>query len=154
MQRQDVAGRQSPAANAVDALEANTVETKQPRRRGDPQIAIAGLRHELDARGRAFRRGPRRVIELPDLQIRRQAESARREQERDRQRGQQSQELECLPPSPHTRPSIRRGEARGGDPRAVARHYARSDLKPARTSSVKSFGCSQAAKWPPFSSSL
>ena len=25
-----------------------------------------------------------------------------------------------------------------------------SDLKPARTSSEKSFGCSQAVKWPPF----
>src|SRR5580704_476116 len=29
----------------------------------------------------------------------------------------------------------------------------RSDLKPARTSSEKSFGCSQAAKWPPLGSS-
>ena len=30
----------------------------------------------------------------------------------------------------------------------------RSDLKPARTSSEKSFGCSRAAKWPPFSTLL
>ena len=30
----------------------------------------------------------------------------------------------------------------------------RSDRKPARTSSEKSFGCSQAAKWPPFLSLL
>ena len=30
----------------------------------------------------------------------------------------------------------------------------RSDLKPARTSSEKSFGCSQAAKCPPFSTLL
>jgi hypothetical protein len=30
----------------------------------------------------------------------------------------------------------------------------RSDLKPARTSSEKSFGCSQAAKWPPLGSLL
>ena len=32
--------------------------------------------------------------------------------------------------------------------------YVRSDLKLTRTSSEKSFGCSQAAKWPPFSSLL
>jgi hypothetical protein len=32
--------------------------------------------------------------------------------------------------------------------------YARRVLKPARTSPEKSFGCSQAAKWPPFSSLL
>jgi AraC family transcriptional regulator len=30
----------------------------------------------------------------------------------------------------------------------------RSDLKPARSSSERSLGCSQAAKWPPFSSLL
>src|SRR5438132_7714359 len=33
-------------------------------------------------------------------------------------------------------------------------HYLRSDLKPARTSSEKSCGCSQAAKCPPFSTLL
>ena len=154
MQRHDIAGRQSLAAKAVDALEANAVEAKQSCRRSDPQIAIARLRQELDARGRAFGCGPGCVIELPDVQVRRQREGARREQERGRQQWQQSQELECLPPSPHTRPSIRRGEARGGCPRAFQRHYARSDLRPMRTSSVKSFGCSQAAKWPPFSSLL
>jgi hypothetical protein len=33
-------------------------------------------------------------------------------------------------------------------------HYLRSDLKPARTSSEKSCGCSQAAKCPPLSSLL
>jgi hypothetical protein len=32
--------------------------------------------------------------------------------------------------------------------------YPRSDLKPARTSSEKSSGCSQAAKCPPFSTLL
>src|SRR5207249_5129167 len=32
--------------------------------------------------------------------------------------------------------------------------YLRSDLKPARTSSEKSCGCSHAAKWPPLSSLL
>ena len=32
--------------------------------------------------------------------------------------------------------------------------YPRSDLSPARTSSEKSCGCSQAAKWPPLGSSL
>ncbi len=32
--------------------------------------------------------------------------------------------------------------------------YLRSDLKPARTSSEKIFGCSHAAKWPPFSTLL
>ena len=32
--------------------------------------------------------------------------------------------------------------------------YPRSNLKPARTSSEKSFGCSQAAKWPPLSTLL
>jgi hypothetical protein len=32
--------------------------------------------------------------------------------------------------------------------------YARSDLKPTRSSSVSSFGCSHAAKCPPFSSLL
>jgi hypothetical protein len=32
--------------------------------------------------------------------------------------------------------------------------YPRSDLKPARTSSEKICGCSQAAKWPPFSTLL
>src|SRR4030095_2654517 len=32
--------------------------------------------------------------------------------------------------------------------------YARSDLKPARTSSEKILGCSQAAKWPPWSTLL
>ena len=32
--------------------------------------------------------------------------------------------------------------------------YPRSDLKPVRTSSEKSCGCSQAAKWPPLGSSL
>ena len=42
---------------------------------------------------------------------------------------------------------------------ALRRDYAafatlRSDLKPVRTSSEKSCGCSQAAKWPPFSSLL
>src|SRR5437764_7930733 len=42
---------------------------------------------------------------------------------------------------------------------ALRRDYAafaslRSDLKPARTSSEKSCGCSQAAKWPPFSTLL
>src|SRR6185369_7053773 len=34
------------------------------------------------------------------------------------------------------------------------RHYVRSGLKPARTSSAKSRGCSQAAKCPPLSSLL
>jgi len=33
-------------------------------------------------------------------------------------------------------------------------HYLRSDRNPARTSSEKSCGCSQAAKWPPFSTLL
>ena len=33
-------------------------------------------------------------------------------------------------------------------------HYVRSDLKPARTSSEKTFGYSQAAKRPPLSSLL
>ena len=33
-------------------------------------------------------------------------------------------------------------------------HHLRSDLKAARISSLKSFGCSQAAKWPPLSTSL
>ena len=33
-------------------------------------------------------------------------------------------------------------------------HYPRSDLKPARTSSEKSWGCSQAAKWPPLATLL
>ena len=37
---------------------------------------------------------------------------------------------------------------------ALQNYYLRSDLKPARTSSEKSCGCSQAAKWPPFSTSL
>ena len=32
--------------------------------------------------------------------------------------------------------------------------YLRSDLKPARISSEKNFGCSQAAKWPPLASLL
>ena len=32
--------------------------------------------------------------------------------------------------------------------------YERKDRKPARNSSVNSFGCSQAAKWPPLSSLL
>ena len=34
------------------------------------------------------------------------------------------------------------------------RHYVRSDLKAALTSCAKSCGCSQAAKWPPLSTSL
>jgi hypothetical protein len=47
----------------------------------------------------------------------------------------------------HTRarPSCRSG---------LRRPYVRSDLKPARISSEKSFGCSQAAKCPPLSSLL
>jgi len=36
----------------------------------------------------------------------------------------------------------------------VRRHYLRSDLRPTRTSSEKSCGCSQAAKCPPLSSLL
>ena len=36
----------------------------------------------------------------------------------------------------------------------VHRHYLRSDLKPARISSLRNFGCSQAAKWPPLGSLL
>ena len=35
----------------------------------------------------------------------------------------------------------------------VRRHYLRSDLKPARSSSERN-GCSQAAKWPPLGSLL
>src|SRR6266446_5757598 len=48
------------------------------------------------------------------------------------------------------------GSLGGGRSAREARHpphaasYSRSDLKPARTSSEKIFGCSQAAKCPPF----
>jgi NAD+ kinase len=43
----------------------------------------------------------------------------------------------------------------GGDPVALTLdRYLRSDLKAARSSSLKSRGCSQAAKWPPRSSLL
>src|SRR5262249_47028298 len=41
--------------------------------------------------------------------------------------------------------------APGGTPQL---HYLRSGLKPARSSSTKSSGSSQAAKWPPLSTSL
>src|SRR5262249_12912008 len=41
--------------------------------------------------------------------------------------------------------------ARGG---TSVLHYLRSGLKPARSSSTKSSGSSQAAKWPPLSTSL
>src|ERR1700719_1389307 len=49
-------------------------------------------------------------------------------------------------------PARASGRAQGARPSFQA--DLRSDLKPARSSSVKSFGCSQAAKWPPFSTLL
>ncbi len=55
-----------------------------------------------------------------------------------------------------SRPLRRRDGVRPRRPvlNAVCVDYLRSDLKPARTSSEKSCGCSQAAKCPPLATSL
>ena len=54
----------------------------------------------------------------------------------------------CLAAGPGYQPG-----AHGESPLAVA-CYLRSDLKPARISSDRNFGCSQAAKCPPLGSLL
>ena len=51
-------------------------------------------------------------------------------------------------------PGAPRGRPLGSVEVLVRRHYLRSDLKPARSSSERNFGCSQAAKWPPLGSLL
>jgi FixJ family two-component response regulator len=65
----------------------------------------------------------------------------------------------CLTPAPVDWRRAKRGslqdDSPGGPMQSRLRlRYARTDLKPARSSSEKSCGCSQAAKWPPLSSLL
>jgi hypothetical protein len=70
-QRHDVARQKALAADAVDALEADTVEAKQAAGCGEPEIAVAALRQGLYARRPALGHGPAGVIELGDAQFRR-----------------------------------------------------------------------------------
>jgi hypothetical protein len=54
-----------------DALERNSVESKQPARARDPQIAVVRLREGDDAaQRRALTRAPGSVVQLLDGQIR------------------------------------------------------------------------------------